>query len=119
MLDPAITLGGKEWPIPQLAVKQNRIIDPLLIRIIPSVGGDRSGLLGRLAPHYDALLEICYTALTRGNPELTRQQFDDLPVTLVEMMNAFNIIAQQTGIFVKEPPSGEAQGVTPPTGTPL
>lgn len=113
-----VMLAGKTWRIPMLAARQNRIIDPLILGLLPVFAqwqDDKSGALAKLGhQQYEALLEIAYVALTRDTPELTREQFMDMPVTLPELIEAFSVIAQQTGVFQKigqgEMTPGEARG---------
>lgn len=107
-----ISIGGKQWQVPQLAIKQNRIIDPLVLALLPIFYTWKSdpatiSKIGR--EQYDSLLTIVYTAITRAKPDFTLQQFEDLPATLPELINAFSIIAQQTGIFAKADTPGEVK----------
>ena len=103
---PKIKLAGKEWPVPLLAAKQNKIIDPLIMKLIPIFAAwkeDKGRALSQVAEEqYESLQIICYTALKRANPQLTRDEFDDLPISLHEMIEAFPVIAEQTGLFVKQ-----------------
>ena len=128
---PTITLGGKQWVIPLLAARQNRIIDPLILKLMPifaEMSKDQFTGLGLVTEEsYRHFQEICFVAITRNDPTVTRDMFLDLPVTLTEMVSAFPIIAGQTGIFKKadkgDIPSGEAPGAavalpqSPLTGT--
>lgn len=121
---PKITLGGKAFPVPVLAAKQNRLIDPLILRLLPLFSEwqkDRIAALVKLGEkEYDALIEISYQAIKRAQPEWTRDQFLDLPVTLPELIAAFPVIAQQTGVFKRGEPGEVQAGMTPPsspTGT--
>ena len=61
---------------------------------------DREGALAQLGgEQYDDLLEIAFVAITRAQPEITREKFLDLPITLPELIAAFSLIAGQTGVF--------------------
>jgi hypothetical protein len=111
MTDATISLGGSSWSVPPLAVKQNKIVDPLIISLLPifSKWKEDPGSISKIGhEQYENLITIAYTAITRAKPEFTRAQFDDLPVTLPELIAAFSIVAQQTGIFAKATSSGEA-----------
>jgi hypothetical protein len=119
---PNITVGGKDWPVPILAAKQNKIIDPLILSLIPLFAEwqtNKAAALAKLgSKEYDALQEISFQAIRRAHPEFTREQFLDLPVTLPELISAFPIVARQTGVFERTAP-GEAPGAqNPQTGTP-
>jgi hypothetical protein len=106
----SISLGGKDWEIPQLAVKQNRIVDPLIISLLPVFSTwttDKNSITKIGKEQYDALLTIAYTAITRAKPDFKLAEFEELPVTLPELIFAFTVIAQQTGVFARGTP-GEA-----------
>jgi hypothetical protein len=113
-----VSLGGRKWPVPVLAAKQNKVIDPLILRLLPVFAEwqtDRTSALTKLgSTQYDALLEIAFVAIGALNAALTREAFMDLPVTLPELISAFSVIAVQTGIFQKENDLGEAVGAGSP-----
>jgi len=102
-----ITIGDQDWPLPKLGPKQNRIIVPKLTVILPHIlasakveGGSMDKLASYLSQdHYDTMLEIVFTALTRGSPDLTREEFDDLPLGTLEMINALTPIARAAGLL--------------------
>ena len=98
-----VMLGGEVFLVPILAAKQNKIIDPLILRLLPIFAkwnDDREGALAQLGgEQYDDLLEIAFVAITRAQPEITREKFLDLPITLPELIAAFSLIAGQTGVF--------------------
>jgi len=109
--DPTITLAGKEWTVPRLAPRQNRIIVPALLRLIPhilaaraeAVAAQESNLayLSRFmdGPTYEELATVAYTALTRANPELKRSDFDDMPIDTLELVASISAIARQAGLL--------------------
>lgn len=103
-----VFLGGKKWSVPMLAARQNKIIDPLILGLLPVFAQwqtDKKATLLQLGTQqYDALLEIAFIAIGRVHTELTREQFLDLPITLTELIAAFSVIAQQTGIFARGAP---------------
>ena len=106
-----ISLGGRKFDIPALAVKQNRIIDPLIISLLPifSTWSTDKTSIGKIgSEQYEALLTIAYTAITRALPAFKKEEFEDLPITLPELIFAFTTIAQQTGVFARGAP-GEAK----------
>lgn len=88
---PKITLAGQEWEIPILSPKQNRIIVPAMMKL--------SGAEDR----YPVLLDIVYAALTRARPELTREQFEEMPILTSELFAALPIVQQQAGITRSAP----------------
>jgi hypothetical protein len=120
---PKVSLGGREWPVPVLAAKQNRVIDPLILSLLPVFKlwqTDRASALAKITgSEYDKLLDICLHAIRRANPDLTKDQFLDLSITLPELVAAFPVIAQQTGIFKRGEPGEATAAESRPTGTGL
>ena len=87
-------------------------------------------IISALEPEFfDLLSDALYWSLTRAHPTLTRQQFDDMPIGMMEMVDAVGIIAQQTGMMRRteteaagplatgEPPSPSSQISTPSSPT--
>jgi hypothetical protein len=117
---PKVHLGGREWPVPLLVVRQNRIIVPLILSLVPLMAAFRVSRQAGLAKvgekEYDAMSEICYQAIRRAQPEFSHDQFNDLPVQIWEMVQALEVIAEQSGLLKRDDP-GEAPGVgNPQTG---
>jgi hypothetical protein len=105
-----IKLAGRTFDIPALAVKQNRVIDPAIISLLPIFANwttDKNSIGKIGSEQYEALLTIAYTAITRALPQFKKEEFDELPITLPELIFAFTTIAQQTGVFARGVP-GEA-----------
>jgi hypothetical protein len=105
---PVIVIAGKEWHVPLLSPKQNRIIVPALLDVVPRIiqmgaPADPSKQTGepvRLdTPTYDRLTDIVFHALTRAHPELTRADFDDMAIDTAELFAAVNVIARQAGLL--------------------
>lgn len=109
-----VIIGARLWEVPMLAAKQNKIIDPLILGLLPIFAQwnkDKAGALAKIGrPQYEALQEIAFVAIMPLAPDLTRERFLELPITLPELITAFNVIARQTGIFQQENASGEAVG---------
>ena len=83
-----ITLGGAEYDIPVLATRQNRIVVPAIFSLAGAEPEAR----------YETLLTITYAALTRAKPDLTQEQFDDLPMPMSDLLAAFPVIQEQAGM---------------------
>lgn len=103
-----IVLAGKKWQIPMLSARQNRLIDPLILGLLPVFAAwqeDKERALTMInQQQYDALLDIAFYSLSRSHPQVTRDAFMDLPITLPELVAAFAVIAGQTGIFARGRP---------------
>lgn len=111
-----ITLGGVQWPVPKLAIKQLKIIMPLLL---PFMSAERSlNALMFTAKDIDDLATIAHAALSRGHA-ITREEVEDLAASPYDLLGMLLVVAQQTGMMKPAPaggsPPGEATG-TSPTG---
>lgn len=122
---PAVSLGGRLWPIPELAVRQLRVVRRPIIDLTEAIEatetqstGQRVMALG--AEQYQAMIDVVYHGLTRAHPALTRDEFFDMAASDAELFLAFLVVRRQSGIYVLRP-AGEA--ATPgeacpiPTGT--
>jgi hypothetical protein len=103
MSDPVITLGGKPYVVPMLAPKQNRIVVPTMCRLR---GMNPASIT---TEQYDDLLECAFLAAQRGTPSLNKVEFMDSPISTIELIEAMQVIMQQTGAMRKADASGEAQ----------
>jgi hypothetical protein len=86
--DPVIIIAGREWRIPLLAPRQNRIVLPGLLAL-----GDGP------AEQYRKLCDLVHAALTRAYPQVSPGEFEDWPVATCEMVDALPVIARQTGFL--------------------
>ncbi|HEX3429546.1 MAG TPA: hypothetical protein VHT03_01560 [Rhizomicrobium sp.] len=101
MGDPTIVIAGKQWCVPLLAPRQNRIVVPALM------------LLGaRAEKQYELLLDIVFAALTRASPAIAREEFEDWPVATHELVEALPVIAKQTGLCWKRNPAPAQAGTS-------
>ena len=133
-----VVLGGRSYPVPPLAIKQLRRVVPAVMKVIPSfvglsalqAGGASWDAMASQLAHIDqttidALTDMVYWSLTRAHPSLTRDEFDNMEVTLKELVEAIPVVVDATGLMEKkapgdgaaEPAAGEAAGGSPSTGT--
>jgi hypothetical protein len=125
MDNPTIRLAGKDWEIPVLAIRQNRIAAPAIMELLPvfaRIGTARASAdtdplwfskLRLSTAEYDLLCDAIFAALGRAYPTMTRSEFDTMPAQLEELLAAFPIVAQQTGIFKPAPTGAPPQGEAP------
>jgi hypothetical protein len=113
----SITLAGRAWPVPTLAPRQNRIVVPALLDLVPRIlrardeaaAAGETGSFAGLARYldtgsYDTLATLVYTALTRANPSLARESFDDMAIDTFELVAAVVPIARAAGLIKTEMP---------------
>lgn len=113
---PTITIAGQEWPIPKFAPKQNEVIVPIVLELstdlVRSMSLPKERRLLELAkvltgPNYRKLNDVIFLAIQRGHPALLREEYDaEWEVGTMEMIEAFTVIAQQTGL-IKFVPAGQ------------
>jgi len=123
---PTVTLGGRAWPIPELAIRQLRLVRRPLIDLTDAIAATESETTGERVmklstAQYEAMVEIVYQGFTRAHPTLAREEFLDLAATDMEIFQAFLVVRRQSGLFVTAPsearPPGEARAEPSPTGT--
>jgi hypothetical protein len=124
---PVVTLGGRNWPIPELAPRQYTLLWGDLIELTEALDAAEAGAFGsrvlQLTTAQFAKMQDCvYIGLTRAHPSLTRDEFLDLACSTGDIVRAFLVVRMQTGLFGKrtgdgDRAPGEAQAAERPTGT--
>lgn len=110
---PKIVLAGKDFDIPQLAPRQQRIVVPAIMSMTNIMGKAEDFMKQMNTEQYDKLLDLVFVACTRAQPTLKRDDFLNMPITVRELLDAIPTIMQQTGI-VKAVPAGEALSESAP-----
>jgi hypothetical protein len=105
-----LVLGGREWIVPPLTLRQLRRLQPMF------------ATLGRIGPimaveQIDALIEITQAALSRNYPDITGDALADL----IDLGNAAGVIRAIAGVSGLAPAgdasAGEASAGSASTGT--
>jgi hypothetical protein len=106
---PVIVLGGTEWEIPVLAPKQNMIVVPILLDLIPrilnareeAIEGKTFGYLARFLDMetYGKMCTAVFTALTRGHPAIKSEEFLNMEIGTLELISAVFVIGRQAGLL--------------------
>lgn len=104
-----IILGRKTWSLPEFNVRtMMKVI--LLVQQIQRVD------FGKLTQeNLELVYEIAFIAINRADATITREQFEELPIALSEIIEAMPQIARQAGM--KAPEVGEARADQPTTST--
>lgn len=109
---PRITLDDQDWPIRRLAPTQLEIVLPLIDSVKQRMRDAEVG-----SPITKEILNdlgtILFHALERGHPDLTREEFDDMPIGLMDLIDALPIIQKQSGCYRDKKPS-EVNGAASP-----
>lgn len=133
---PTIRLGGKDWEIPVLSIKQNRVVIPNFLKFMPAfariaLAVSKKGTdplwwagLDLETEDMDRMCDAIYAALTKKYPGMARNEFDNMEASLEEIFQALPVIATQTGILkersvaeTEQAPAGETQAAMESTST--
>jgi hypothetical protein len=122
---PAVTLGGKDWPIPELAPRQYTQIWGDLVELTSALDASEAGEFGArvlklTTAQFGRMQDCVYVGLTRAHPSLTRDEYLDMACSTGEIVRAFLVVRMQTGLFGKrdgDSAAGEARAAERPTGT--
>lgn len=117
-----IELAGQKWPIPQLTIRQLRIIVPGMLKLATNLapvfnaqarGESNVAMLAAAnfsTQDIDLMTDIVYAALTKLHKTLQRAEFEDMPFSINELALALPIIMAQAGMEQKKDSSpGEAK----------
>ncbi len=104
---PVVALGGREFFIPLLALRQARIVVPGLLKLMPRLnaiqariaGGDPLGAALLNQDDVDLMIDVVHSGLTRAYPNFSRDQVLDLQAGFADLVAALAVIARQTGLF--------------------
>jgi hypothetical protein len=100
---PTMTLGGVEWPVPALAIKQLRQLTPIITRYFQRFkdAANTADVVSRFDESMITdLLDIVFIGLTKAHPDISRDEFEEMSVSLSELREAVMVVVQQTGLFV-------------------
>jgi hypothetical protein len=127
MTDPRpITLGDRTFMVPVLPLRHNRVIYPLCRDLSVNNGeGDTESFMARLVAangtpdavrddEWPKLEKIAMQAAMAADPTFTQDDFDNLPVTMPQLIDAFFIVRMQTGAWVSRMPGAEASAEEAP-----
>lgn len=123
MSDPRdITLGGRTFAVPALPLRANIKAYPLCVKLTNASLVDRAlasrGVLDISEDELTDLAALAYLGAAAAEPGLSRDEFDALAITPLELLDAFFGLRYQTGAWVERPPAGEGEGEkSPPTST--
>jgi hypothetical protein len=96
---PVVTLAGREWFVPTLALRQSRTVLPALMRVLPVLAELPSNEALLSEDSFESIIDVVHVGLTRAYPTLTREDFLDLPISTVELIGAVAPVMRQTRYF--------------------
>lgn len=104
---PKAMLNGVAYPVPRLVPRQQRIIMPKIMSLMKSMTVDgKVSPLNLTTEQYDDLLDVVFIGIQRATPALTRDEFLDTPINLLELIRAMDVISEASGLFKRQKPGG-------------
>lgn len=104
-----INLGGTEYVVPPLSLKQAKKYEPALKEFRTSGGGlDEKGL--------DTVVDVIHAAISRNYPEVKRENLEET-LDLGNWSTAWYAVLGISGFAAREGGEGEAAPGSPSTGT--
>lgn len=114
---PVVLLGGREFFLPMLALRQARVAVPGLLKLMPRLNaiqarigaGDPLGATLLDQADVETMIDVVLAGLSRAYPDFSRDDLLDLEAGFAELIAALAVIARQTGLFsaTEHPTPGE------------
>ena len=108
-----VRLAGRDFYVAPLSLRQILAIADY----VPKLSG--IGLENLSGERLSPLAEVLWHGLRRAHPELTRDEFFDLPITIAELVAALPVVIEQAGGKKVDAAVGElpaASALTPSIG---
>jgi hypothetical protein len=104
---PVAALGGREFFIPALSLRQARIVVPSLMKLLPRLNaiqarigaGDPLAAASLEQDDFDLMIDVVHAGISRAYPDFTRDDLLDLEAGFSDLAGGLAIIARQTGLF--------------------
>ena len=95
-----IILAEQTYTVPPLVIQWNRTAYPICAALIAAGLFDRiseKGTLSLTGDDMDKLVELAFVGVQAAGADMSRETFDNLPISPGELFDAFLIMATQTG----------------------
>lgn len=114
MADPVVSIGRREFPVPELVVDQMRVVYPAVGKLSRFLAGGAQALLAIDQETMDLLINTIFVGIAPGSPGFTQAQFMKLPAKPVELIRALTVVAKQGGMVEEDPatPAGEEEAAS-------
>lgn len=117
MATKKIKLGVRTIDVPELAIRQRRIVVPLGVKLRPTLLRlkEKNSILSLTTEEILDMQQIVYQGCSRAEPKLQWEAFQDFVFDEIDLINALSIVLSQAGFEKREDDLGEANGaaVTP------
>lgn len=119
----SIVLGTTTFVVPPLPIRYNRVVYPLCRDLSADAINEDESFFARLQrangtpalvtdDEWAKLEQISFQAACAADKAMTRETFDDLPITPPQLIDAFFKIRLQTGVWI-EPTATNADAGAP------
>jgi hypothetical protein len=105
-----VTLGGKEFLVPPLVIKQLRVVFPSLGKIVKllNAANPMAALSSMEQEDFDRILDVVFVGVSGGSPGFRREQFDALTASPDEIFGALLAVGRAAGLKMAEKKEGAA-----------
>src|ERR1700730_16396391 len=83
---PTIRLADQDWPVPMLAIEQNEMVTPVVVKWMPVIAESKGKFAWATSEAVRELADAAYWALRRAHPALTREEFNGWTINLLELV---------------------------------
>lgn len=102
-MEKVVTLGGRSWNLPPTPLKYIKKLVPLLSRMSNIDIGKAT------EDQMNDFYEVAFIAVQSADPSIKREAFEDMPITMREVLASIPVLTEQAGLKWREgAPSGEA-----------
>jgi hypothetical protein len=124
MATKKIKLGVRTIDVPELAIRQRRIVVPLGVKLRPTLIRlkNENSILSLTTEELIDMQQIVYQGVSRADPKLPWEAFQDFVFDEIDLINALSVVLGQAGFEKRDDETGEANGaavtpISPQTGS--
>lgn len=109
---PTIHIDGKDWPIPPFNFETSANCTPLIVKLGAETKRLAQDPLALTTPLVLEFGTMVFTAMHQGHTDLTREQFNQMRITVPDLIATLNVLRRQAGLFRERTPEDGAAGET-------
>lgn len=100
--DPKVTIGGREFPVPELAIDQLETVFPAMGTLARIFNDPANALASFDSATFKLLLDTVFVGIMAGSPGFTMADFRKLKAKPMELVAAMHTIALQSGMATRK-----------------
>jgi regulation of enolase protein 1 (concanavalin A-like superfamily) len=111
MTTKKIKLGIRNYDIPELAIRQRRVVVPLGMKLRETLLRlqKEKSIVSLTTQEMSDMHEVIYQGITRAAPKTEREAFLDFVFDEIDMISAYSIVVSQAGFEKRGDEMGEAK----------